>query len=130
MQPISVCLSEYYITPGPIDGTLILPGTAIDWPPHFRNLGVKAHNQSEYYGGFLVAESICFSALQYRLAATWNAAKGIKTEDLKHDQIATLRSEIDTLKTALSTVQKHLTTGMGHHHRAIVINTIENALNK
>lgn len=118
----------YYVAPGTkIAGTVIFPGVPSEWPAGLQ-LAPSGHQDVEYYGGFVLAESVPFKAMQDRMVATWNAAKGVPVEQLRPELIMHLVARIGELEAALRLVRDCYTKGLGQHYRVIVLDTVDAAL--
>lgn len=118
---------EYYVAPGTNGGTIVFPGVPDKWPAGL-DLAPSGHQDAEYYGGFLLAESIPFKAMQARMVAAWNAAKGVPLDHLRPELTMHLAARVEELEAALRLVRGCYTKGLGYHYRVIVLDTVDKAL--
>ena len=127
-KELAAIIPEYYVAPGTkIQGTIIFPGVPTEWPAGLLD-APSGHQDVEYYGGFVLAESIAFKVMQDRMVAAWNAAKGVPADQLRPELMMHLLARIGDLEAALRLVRDCYTKGLGHHYRVIVLDTVDQAL--
>lgn len=70
---------DFEICQGKQGGTVVFPGLPEHWP---EGIFKFEHEAADFYGGYLVAESIPGHVITNRIVQCWNHCRGISTETL------------------------------------------------